>query len=107
MDKLEVNLEDVAQKIKNSEDIVLVDVREPWELDIVAFPGALSIPLGELRDRVEELPSDKDIILICHHGRRSLSGVAVLRAQGYEKSHSLVGGIDAWARQMDTSMAIY
>lgn len=83
----------------------LLDVREPWEVELVSLPGAVHIPLGELESRLDELP-DGPITVYCHHGVRSLRGRDVLLAHGIEAT-SLEGGIDAWARDHDPAMARY
>ncbi len=83
----------------------LLDVREPWEVELVSLPGAVHIPLGELEARVDELPPGP-VTVYCHHGVRSLRGRDILLAHGIEAT-SLEGGIDAWARDHDPTMARY
>jgi len=87
--------------------VVLVDVREPFEWDVAHLDGATLIPLGELRQRVGELPRDRPLLVYCHHGQRSRSAVAMLRAAGFERAYNLTGGIDAWSREVDASLARY
>lgn len=87
--------------------VVLVDVREPFEWDVAHLAGATLIPLGELRQRVGELPRDRPLLVYCHHGQRSRSAVTMLRAAGFERAYNLTGGIDAWSREVDTSLARY
>ena len=84
----------------------LLDVREPWEVDVVALPGALSVPLGELELRLAELDPAKPVVAFCHHGIRSASARLLLADHGFTASH-LEGGIDAWARELDPAMARY
>ncbi|CAN5219100.1 adenylyltransferase/sulfurtransferase MoeZ [soil metagenome] len=83
----------------------LLDVREDWEYELVALPGALHIPLGELEQRLGELPPGP-ITVYCHHGIRSARGRDILLSHGIEATH-LEGGIDAWARDHDPAMARY
>lgn len=83
----------------------LLDVREPWEVEIVSLPGAVHIPLGELEQRLGELPAGP-VTVYCHHGIRSASARDLLLAHGIEATH-LEGGIDAWARENDPAMARY
>jgi rhodanese-related sulfurtransferase len=92
---------------KNGTEFALLDVRDPWELEICSLPEALTIPLQELPRRWGELPADKPLVVVCHHGMRSLHAVHWLRQQGMDRALNLAGGIDAWARQIDPSMGVY
>jgi adenylyltransferase/sulfurtransferase len=83
----------------------LLDVREPWEVELVSLPGALHIPLGELEHRLTELPTGP-VTVYCHHGIRSAQARDLLLAHGFEATH-LEGGIDAWARAVDPTLARY
>ena len=85
----------------------LLDVRESWELDICRFPGARHIPLGELPARLDEVPDDRPVVVVCHHGVRSAQAVGFLRRRGVPGAVNLKGGIDAWARAVDPAMAVY
>ncbi len=86
----------------------LLDVREPWETSAVEFPGATAIPMGDVPSRVQqELDPDSHIVVICHHGVRSLSVANWLRNQGFEQAQSLRGGIDGWSREVDASLLRY
>ena len=74
-----------------------MDVREPEEFEAEHIEGATLIPLGEITSRAStELPKDKDIVVICAHGIRSLEGLMALRMLGFDRSRSLHGGIVAW-----------
>ena len=75
---------------------VLIDVREPWEHEQASIPGAVLIPLGELADRVGEVPEDRAVYVHCRMGGRSARAVEFLRAHGRPRSFNVVGGIDAW-----------
>ena len=86
---------------------LVVDVREPWEVGICALPGSLNVPLGELPARLAELPSDRRLVLLCHHGMRSMQATAWLRRQGRDAATNLAGGIDAWAETVEPGMARY
>ena len=87
--------------------VSIVDVREPWEREICALPDSAGIPLGELPQRLKELPEGDTLVLICHHGVRSLQAVAWLRRNGFDGAVSLRGGIDAWATEVDPEMGRY
>jgi rhodanese-related sulfurtransferase len=88
-------------------DIVLVDVREPHELRIARIEGAVHIPLGALGERAGELDRSREIVLLCHHGVRSLRAHETLRRAGFPRLKSLRGGIDAWSRDVDPSIPRY
>jgi len=74
----------------------ILDVRELHEFMQGHIPGAVMIPLGQLKDRVDELPKDIEIVVVCLSGARSKVGLEILREEGYEKSSSLTGGMKAW-----------
>lgn len=93
--------------IASGEEFVLLDVREPHEAEIASLPGSVLIPLGELPFRIGELDSDAPTVVYCHHGFRSSQALGLLRAQGFAEAGHLTGGIDAWAREVDPSMARY
>jgi rhodanese-related sulfurtransferase len=75
---------------------VLLDVREPSEWNAGHVPGAEHIPLGELAARVDELPADTEILVICRSGNRSQQGRDILAAAGIERVTSVNGGVRAW-----------
>jgi len=86
----------------------LLDVREGWETSAVGFPGAHAMPMGEVPARAfNELDPDQRIVVICHHGVRSLNVANWLRNQGFEHAQSLRGGIDAWSRDVDPAVMRY
>jgi len=88
-------------------DLVVLDVREPFEWEIAHLAGARHIPLGQLPARLSELDGHADIVVYCHHGTRSARAVEFLRAAGYSKVRNLTGGIDAWATQVDAATPRY
>lgn len=92
---------------RRNPDLLLLDVREPFEWDIAHIDGARLIPLGQLPARLGELGGHADIVAYCHHGVRSLQAVEVLRAAGFSKVRSLDGGIDAWAREVEPNLPRY
>jgi rhodanese-related sulfurtransferase len=105
---LEVVPQDLRSMLIGQEQTLLLDVREPWETSISNFPGAVSMPMGEVPSRAhQELDPDERIVVICHHGVRSLSVANWLRNQGFELAQSLRGGIDAWSREVDPAVARY
>lgn len=85
----------------------ILDVREAWELDICALTDCLHIPLGDLAHRVDELPKDRLIVVVCHTGRRSLMATQFLRGAGVVQAVNLEGGVEAWATDIDPDMQRY
>ena len=86
---------------------LVVDVREPWELELCRIDGALAIPLGEIARRADELPRDRPLVLVCHHGGRSQHAATLLAGAGFGEVHNLRGGIDSWALDVDPTMKRY
>jgi len=87
---------------------VLLDVREAWEAETASIPGATLIPMGEITSRAHtELDPDVPVVVVCHHGARSLSVTMWLRSQGFDHAQSLSGGIDQWSRTIDPSVPRY
>lgn len=87
--------------------LVLLDVREAWESDVCRMPGSIAIPLGEIPSRAEELSRDAEIVVLCHLGNRSQHAASYLQRAGFTRLSNLVGGIDAWAREIDPQMPTY
>ena len=85
---------------------VLLDVREPWEHQTCRIDGSLLMPRAEVPQRAGELQADSDIVVICHHGGRSMQVALFLAGQGFGKVHNLSGGVDAWAKAVDPSMPV-
>ncbi len=104
---LEIAVGDLDAWRRAAQPVAILDVREPWERDICAFDGSIDIPMGELPGRLGELPTDRTLVVVCHHGMRSLKATQWLRAQGRSLACNLQGGIDAWAGQIDTTMKRY
>jgi rhodanese-related sulfurtransferase len=85
----------------------VLDVREPEEIRIARFPGAVEIPMAEVPNRFGELDRDDEIIVLCHHGVRSAHVAGYLAQQGFRRVRNLAGGIDAWALLVDSSLTRY
>jgi len=88
--------------------VTVLDVREPWEYSAARIEGSKHIPMGDVPARFnQELDPEEHIVVVCHHGVRSMNVTAWLRQQGFEKVQSLQGGIDRWARQIDPAVPVY
>ena len=104
----EITAEAYLLQRSNPEPPLLLDVREPWEVQTASLPGALLMPMGEVTSRAHtELDPDQPIVVLCHHGQRSLSVTMWLRNQGFDHAQSLAGGIDAWSRTIDPTVPRY
>jgi len=86
---------------------LVLDVRENWERDAARLPGTLDIPMMEIPQRLTELPRDRDIVVMCHGGVRSLKVAHFLTQNGFSQVTNLAGGIHAWANDVDPSIGTY
>ncbi|HUD64987.1 MAG TPA: rhodanese-like domain-containing protein [Candidatus Sulfotelmatobacter sp.] len=104
----EITPEEVKSKLNAGEEFVLLDVREPWEFETARIDGAKLIPMGDVPSRAhQELDPEEPIVVVCHHGVRSMNVTVWLRQQGFEKAQSLRGGIDAWSLRVDGKVPMY
>ncbi len=88
-------------------DVLLLDVREPWEYELCHIRGSRLVPMGQIQDAVDDLNADQEIVVICHHGRRSEQIADFLERSGFAHVANLVGGVEAWSQDIDPSMARY
>ena len=104
----EITAVDVKGKLATREPFTLLDVREPWEFETAKISGAKLMPMGEVPSRAhQELDPEDHIVVMCHHGVRSMNVTVWLRQQGFENVQSMRGGIDAWSRQVDPKVPLY
>jgi rhodanese-related sulfurtransferase len=104
----EVSVAEVKSMHDAGQDFVLLDVREPWEYEAAHIAGSKHIPMGDIPARFnQELDPEKHIVVVCHHGVRSMNVTVWLRQQGFENVQSLRGGIDRWSREIDPSVPLY
>lgn len=102
-----VDAQQLAVELAGDTPPVLIDVREPWEAELVTIPGSVLIPLGQLPDRIGEIDSDADVVLYCHHGTRSDRALQFLQRLDFTRVRHLTGGVDAWAVKVDSASARY
>jgi rhodanese-related sulfurtransferase len=76
--------------------VVLVDIRNPREVELGRIPGSVNIPLAQLRSRLDMLPTDRPIVVHCAGGWRSSVAASLLRAEGFDDVWDLAGGYNAW-----------
>ena len=103
----ETTVTELKKKIDAKEDFFLLDVREPNEYQIGKIPGSTLIPLGEVPQRVNEIPRDKEIIVHCKMGGRSAKAATFLRQQGFTNVKNLKGGITDWSDKIDPTVPKY
>jgi sulfur-carrier protein adenylyltransferase/sulfurtransferase len=105
----EISVEDLKRKLDAKEDFVLIDVREPFEHQIVHLKGAKLIPLGNLENHLKDLEAfkNKEIIAHCHHGGRSRRALELLKTKGFKNLKNVAGGIDDWAVRIDPTLPRY
>jgi rhodanese-related sulfurtransferase len=105
----ELNLEpkDLKERLDRGDQLVLLDVREPWELKINRLEGHVHIPMAEIPERVNEIDPKSEVVVYCQGGVRSLRVALFLKKHGFEKVWNLAGGIDLWAVEVDPSMPRY
>ena len=91
--------------------LLLLDVREPWEVALAAIDMAgastRSMPMREVPARLSELDAAQPVLCFCHHGARSAQVVAFLERAGFTSAYNLAGGIDAWSRDVDPGVPRY
>jgi molybdopterin/thiamine biosynthesis adenylyltransferase/rhodanese-related sulfurtransferase len=104
---LELTPRDVADRFARGDDFDLVDVREPHEVEIAAFPNARVIPLGSLPEALATLDTSRDIVVACRSGVRSASAVRQLHAAGFRRVWNLAGGILRWSDEVDPTVPRY
>ncbi|HEX5837595.1 MAG TPA: molybdopterin-synthase adenylyltransferase MoeB [Anaerolineales bacterium] len=102
----DITAPELAERVKTNH-LKLLDVREPHELEISALPDAKNIPLGQLAARLSELDSADDMVVFCKGGTRSARALELLVSAGFKKVKNLKGGINAWARDVDTDLPLY
>ena len=102
----EVSAVDASARLAAPNPPLLLDVRELWEVETARIDGALHIPMEAVPASLATLPRDREIIVVCHHGGRSLSIAMLLTHAGFDAAN-LAGGIDAWARDVDPSVPAY
>ncbi len=104
---MEVDVQYLHKKLQNGEPFILLDVRERDEVEIAKIEQSVHIPMHSVASRLSELDKEKEILVMCHMGARSANITGLLRTQGFAKAKSVAGGIDAYAKEIDPSLATY
>jgi molybdopterin/thiamine biosynthesis adenylyltransferase/rhodanese-related sulfurtransferase len=103
----EITPVELSERLQRADDFDLIDVREPYELQIASIPGARLIPLGSLEDALESLDKSREIVVMCRSGKRSATAVRQMKAAGFEHATNLAGGILRWSDEVDPTVPKY
>jgi adenylyltransferase/sulfurtransferase len=106
---MEISATELKERLDRGDEIVILDIRKPYELSIASLENVLHIPEEEIACRLEELRSlsDKDLVVYCRTGRRSTELVAFLEQQGLKRVFNLTGGLHAWSDDVDPEVMKY
>ncbi len=106
---IEIDVHELQELLNGDEDFVFLDCREPNEYEYCHIEAARLLPLGQIPGQVGSLESErgKRIVILCHHGVRSLTAASWLRQQGFDRAQSVSGGIDAWSNFIDPDVPKY
>lgn len=102
----QISAKELQQRLKQA-PVTILDVREPWEYEKAHIEGSVHIPMGQIPQRHNELSPEQEIVVMCHHGMRSLQVSQYLEKTGFTNIANLAGGIDAWARDVDSNIPTY
>jgi len=102
-----VTVKDLQKKLQEPNELFLLDVREPSEFAYASIAGSVLIPLNQIPQRLSELDSQREIVVICHHGMRSMQAANYLDRSGFTQVSNLQGGIDAWSLECDSAVRRY
>ena len=107
--QLEISPQDVKKKLDQKEDFVLIDCREQDEYNLVRIEHSRLVPMSELEQKADELKDlqDKEIVVYCHHGRRSMMVTQWMLEHGFTNVKSMAGGIDRWSEEIDPKLQRY
>ena len=103
----EITVKELKNKFDNNEDFMLLDVRNIQEVLFSKINGSIHIPMNEIMDRINELDSNKEIIIQCKSGKRSARVCEYLMTQNFKNVKNLTGGIIAWSDEIDNSIQVY
>lgn len=97
----------LKQRLDRGDKLELIDVRDPWEFETCLITGSRNIPMVELETRLQTINPLEEIVVICHHGTRSLQVAGYLESLGYQNMICLEGGVHLWAQTVDPEMPQY
>lgn len=103
----QISPQELKDRLATGEQIMVIDVRESWELAITSLPFTKHIRMIEILPRLGEVPRDIPVVLMCRSGSRSTRTAEMLQLRGYENILNLDGGILAWAREVDPTLPTF
>jgi sulfur-carrier protein adenylyltransferase/sulfurtransferase len=103
----EITPQELKARLASADRPLLLDVRQDWETRLCRLENAVHIPIEEIELRSDELNADDEIVVYCHQGVRSAAVAEYLRQQGFKNVKNLLGGLDHWARTVDSTMRRY
>lgn len=103
----EITSLELKERIDNGKAPVMIDVREAFEYQICNIDNSVNLPMGDIHEKLDQLSKDDEIVVICHHGGRSLRVCMLLEQSGFQNVINMKGGVDDWARSVDHNMATY
>ncbi len=103
----EITVHELKARLDKGEKLFILDVRNPNEYQISRLSGSVLIPLPELHHRLHEIPKDQEVIVHCKMGGRSAQAIEIMKQHGFTNLKNLVGGINAWATEIDKTMPTY
>jgi sulfur-carrier protein adenylyltransferase/sulfurtransferase len=106
---LEISVTEAHALLQSATDgnVILIDVREPFELELCRVEVARHIPMRQIPEQLNDLSKEHHLLIMCHHGGRSQRVTEFLRAQGFSAVTNVAGGINAWAEEIDSTLARY
>lgn len=102
-----ITAKELKSKLDADKKPILLDVREAWEFETCHIEDSINISMSNIQQMLETLKPDDEMVVICHHGMRSFQVASYLEGNGYSQIANLEGGVDAWAKSVDTEMAQY
>ncbi len=104
----QLHAQEAQQLLQNpTQNTLLLDVREPWEYNIAHLPNSLLIPMRQIPEKMQQLDPEQEIVVLCHHGIRSMQVARYLVQNGFQSIINLTGGISAWSKEVDASIPQY
>jgi len=98
---------DARQLESDKQQPLLLDVRQPWEYEVCRIENSILVPMSQIPAKLEELDSERETVVICHHGIRSRSVARFLEQAGFSNVINLSGGVAQWAQTVDKQMPTY
>jgi rhodanese-related sulfurtransferase len=106
-EKLDFTPLELVREMEKRNDLLMLDVREHTEVQICHLQNAMHVPMGQIPNKLDDLPKNKDLVVFCHMGVRSKQVMNYLRKNGFSRVYNLKGGIDRWSVEVDPKIQRY